>query len=93
VNFAARVAKYNNAAAVNVSANGTLLGSAKGRSTDIDGSDGKTGLGDLALFSTNLLSNPSAQQTDYDLNGTTGLADLALFSSELLTGPTLTYCP
>jgi hypothetical protein len=70
-----------------------VLGNVKGRSTDIDGNDGRTGLGDLALFSANLLSNPSAQQTDFDLNGSTGLGDLALFSAELLTGPTLSYCP
>jgi hypothetical protein len=93
VNFGARVAKFNNANTIEVAANGVVLGNVRGRSTDIDGTDGRTGLGDLALFSANLLSNPSAQQTDFDLNGTTGLGDLALFSAELLTGPTLSYCP
>ena len=93
VNFGSRVAKFNNANTVEVSANGVVLGNVKGRSTDIDGNDGRTGLGDLALFSANLLSNPAAQQTDFDLNGSTGLGDLALFSAELLTGPTLSYCP
>jgi len=93
VNFAARVAKFNNANTVEVSANGVVLGNVKGRSTDIDGSDGKTGLGDLVAFSINFLSNPSAQETDFDLNGNTGLGDLVIFSSEFLTGPTLAYCP
>jgi hypothetical protein len=93
VNFAARVAKFNNANTVEVSANGVVLGNVRGRSTDIDGTDGRTGLGDFSLFSANLLTNPGAQETDYDLNGSTGLNDLALFSGELLTGPTLTYCP
>lgn len=93
VNFGSRIGKFNNSNTVEVSADGVVLGNVKGRSTDIDGTDGKTGLNDLALFSTNLLTNPAAQQTDFDLNGTTGLGDLALFSTELLTGPTLTYCP
>jgi hypothetical protein len=59
VNFAARVAKFNNSNTVEVSADGVVLGNVKGRSTDIDGIDAKTGLGDLALLSGNLLTNPS----------------------------------
>lgn len=93
VNFGSRVGKYNNANTVEVSANGVVLGNVKGRSTDIDGSDGKTGLGDFVLFSGNFLSVPSAQETDFDLNGSTGLGDFVLFSAEFLTGPTLAYCP
>jgi len=93
VNFGARIGKFNNSNTVEVSADGVVLGNVKGRSTDIDGIDGKTGLGDLGLLATNLLTNPAAQQTDFDLNGSTGLADLGLFASEVLTGPTLTYCP
>jgi hypothetical protein len=93
VNFASRVAKFNNANTVEVAANGVVLGNVKGRSTDIDGTDGKTGLGDFVLFSGNFLSVPAAQETDFDLNGNTGLGDFVVFSSEFLTGPTLTYCP
>ena len=93
VNFASRVGKFNNANTVEVSANGVVLGNVKGRSTDMDGSDGKTGLGDFSLFSTNFLVNPAAQESDFDLNGNTGLADFSLLSGEFLTGPTLTYCP
>jgi len=93
VNFASRVAKFNNANTVEVAANGVVLGNVKGRSTDIDGTDGKTGLGDFVLFSGNFLAVPAAQETDFDLNGNTGLGDFVVFSSEFLTGPTLTYCP
>lgn len=93
VNFGARVAKFNNANTVEVSADGVVLGNVKGRSTDIDGIDGKTGLNDLSILAANILTNPAAQQTDFDLNGTTGLGDLGLFATELLTGPTLAYCP
>jgi hypothetical protein len=93
VNFGSRVAKFNNSNSVEVSADGVVLANVKGRSTDIDGSDGKTGLGDFSIFSVNFLSNPSAQETDFDLNGTTGLGDFSIFSSEFLTGPTLAYCP
>jgi len=93
VNFASRIAKFNNANTVEVSANGVVLGNVKGRSTDIDGSDGKTGLGDFLYFSGKFLSVPTAQETDFDLNGNTGLGDFLIFSGEFLTGPTLTYCP
>ena len=65
----------------------------KGRSTDIDGTDGKTGLGDFSAFSSAFLSAPATQQTDFDLNGNTGLGDFSIFSSEFLGGVTGTYCP
>ena len=59
VNFASRVAKFNNANTVEVSANGVVLGNVKGRSTDIDGTDGKTGLGDFVLFSSEFNTGPT----------------------------------
>jgi hypothetical protein len=93
VNFGSRVAKFNNANTVEVSANGVVLGNVKGRSTDIDGTDGKTGLGDFVLFSSNFLSVPSAQETDFDLNGTTGLGDFVMSSDQFLHGPTLATGP
>jgi hypothetical protein len=93
VNFGARIAGHNNSNSVAVSADGVPLAAVKARSTDLDGADGKTGLGDLALFSANLLNNTSAQETDFDLNGTTGLSDLGLISSELLSLVTGSYCP
>jgi len=93
VNFGARVGGYTNAFLVVVIADGVILGNARARSTDIDGVDGRTGLGDLAHLANNLINNASAQETDFDLNGTTGLGDLSLFSTELLSPIGGTYCP
>lgn len=93
VNFASRVAKYDNANNVDVIADGVPLFVVKGRSTDIDGTDGRTGLGDLVQFSAAYLSAPATQQTDFDLSGTTALGDLVIFSSQYLGGVVGTYCP
>lgn len=93
VNFASRAAKFDNANNVDVIADGVPLFVVKGRSTDIDGTDGKTGLGDFSAFSSAFLSAPATQQTDFDLNGNTGLGDFSIFSSEFLGGVTGTYCP
>ena len=93
VNFAARVAKFDNGNNVDVIADGVPLFVVKGRSTDIDGTDGRTGLGDLSLFSSAYLAAPATQETDFDLSGTTALGDLSIFSSEYLGGIIGTYCP
>lgn len=93
VNFASRVAKFDNANNVDVIADGVPLFVVKGRSTDIDGLDGRTGLGDFSTFSSAFLSAPATQQTDFDLNGNTGLGDFSIFSSEFLGGVIGTYCP
>ena len=93
VKFAARFGGYTNVDAIYVDESGIELGSVKARSTDIDGLDGKTGLGDFALFSNNFLGNTAAQETDFDLNGLTGLADFSLFVNEFLSGATAPYCP
>jgi len=93
VNFGTRLGGYSNSSLVQVIGDGEPLGVVMGRSTDLDGVDGKTGLGDLALFTANLLSNAAAQETDFDLNGTTGLGDLSLFATELLSHASGTYCP
>jgi hypothetical protein len=92
VNFASRVAKFDNTNGVEVSAEGVVLATVKGRSTDIDGTDGTTGLGDFAIFGNNFLNIPAAQETDYDLVGGTGLGDFAIFGAEFLNGATGTYC-
>ena len=66
----------------------------KARSTDLDGLDGRTALGDLALFSANFLTNQAAQETDFDVNGTTGLGDFTILIAEFLRfEPAQTYCP
>lgn len=93
VNFASRVAKWDNANNVDVIADGVPLFVVRGRSTDLDGIDGRTGLGDFSIFSSNFLAAPAAQETDYDLNGTTGLGDFSVFSAEFLGGVIGTYCP
>jgi|SRR5688572_6136962 hypothetical protein len=93
VNFASRVAKFDNTNGVEVSADGVVLATVRGRSTDIDGTDGTTGLGDFAIFGNNFLNNTGAQETDFDLGGNTGLGDFAIFGSEFLNGATGSYCP
>jgi hypothetical protein len=93
VNFAARVARFVNTNGVEVSADGVVLATVKGRSTDIDGADGTTGLGDFAIFGNNFQNNPAAQETDFDQDGSTGLGDFATFGAEFQNGTTGTYCP
>ncbi len=93
VNFASRIAKFDNANNVSVIADGVPLFVVKGRSTDIDGSGGSTGLSDLSAFSVAYLTAPATQETDYDLSGSTGLPDLGFFASEYLGGVIGTYCP
>ena len=93
VNFASRVAKFDNTNGVEVAADGVVLATVRGRSTDIDGTDGTTGLGDFAIFGNNFLNNTAAQETDYDQGGNTGLGDFAIFGSEFLNGATGSYCP
>ena len=92
VNFAARVGKYDNTNAVEVSADGVVLATVRGRSLDIDGLGGANGavsLGDFVLFSSNF--NTAAQETDYDVNGSTGLGDFVIFAGGYNTGNT--FCP
>jgi hypothetical protein len=93
VNFASRVARFDNTNGVEVSADGVVLATVRGRSTDIDGNDGTTGLGDFAIFGNNFLNNSGAQETDFDQTGTTALGDFAVFGAEFLGGATGTYCP
>lgn len=93
VNFASRVAKFDNANNVDVIADGVPLFVVKGRSTDIDGTDGTTGLGDFAIFGNNFLNNALAQETDFDLDGGTALGDFAVFGAQFLGGVVGTYCP
>jgi hypothetical protein len=93
VNFgSARVAKFDNSNNVEVSADGVVLATVKGRSVDIDGAgttSGAVSLGDFVIFSGNF--NTVAQETDFDQNGTTGLGDFVIFAGEYNT--TNTFCP
>jgi hypothetical protein len=92
VNFASRVAKFDNSTGVEVAAAGVVLANVRGRSTDIDGNDGTTGLGDFAVFGNNFQNNPAAIETDFDQNGSTGLGDFAIFGAEFQTFINGTYC-
>ena len=93
VNFAARLAGWDNTNAIPVFSGSEELTRVRGRSTDLDGADGTTGLGDFAVFGANFLTNPPAAETDFDLNGTTGLGDFAIFAAEFLATQAASYCP
>ncbi len=93
VNFASRIGRFVNTTGVEVAADGVVLANVRGRSTDIDGTDGTTGLGDFAIFGNNFLNNTAALETDFDEGGNTGLGDFAIFGAEFLNGATGTYCP
>ena len=93
VKFAARLGGYDNTNAIEIVHEGVVLGIVKGRSTDLDGADGTTGLGDFALFAANFLNNQAAPETDFDLGGSTGLGDFSLLSAEFLRNTTSAYCP
>ena len=91
VNFASRVAKYDNSNNVEVSAAGVTLAMVKGRSVDIDGAgttSGAVSLGDFILFAANY--NTAAQETDFDVSGSTGLGDFIIFAGAY--NSTNTYC-
>jgi hypothetical protein len=71
--------------------------SIKARSTDCvtsasAGGSETTGLPDYAYFANNFTNNPSAQETDFDLNGSTGLGDFAIFSYEYTHSAATTLC-
>jgi len=91
--IAARVGGYENSNAIELLVDGVIITFVKGRSTDLDGLDGRTGLGDFSIFTANFLGNTAAQETDFDLSGTTALGDFAIFSQEFLNPAVGTYCP
>jgi hypothetical protein len=93
VNFAARVARFDHGMNIDVRADGVPLFVVKGRSTDIDGTDGTAGLGDFTIFAHNYLYAGAAQETDFDLDGSTGLNDFSIFAAEFLGQVTGSYCP
>jgi hypothetical protein len=93
VNFAAKFGGWNDANSVEVVGDGVSLAFVKGRSPDYDG-DGRVALSDLVTFSSDFLTNPSAQRSDFDLNGSTGLGDLVLFVDQFLhAGGPQPLCP
>lgn len=95
VTFFPRFGGASNSAVVSVDSRGVILANVRARSTDLDALDGRTGLGDLALFSSFLLTDPQNHpEADFDLSGgTLGLGDFVIFSAEMLGGAQGTYCP
>src|SRR5205823_5171001 len=53
--FALRTGRSANASTVEVTSSGVVLGHVQWRSTDIDGLDGKTGVGDVTYFASKYL--------------------------------------
>jgi hypothetical protein len=92
-NFVPRFGGWNDANSVAILVDGVIVGYVRGRSPDYD-ADGRVGLADLAIMTSDLLNNAAAQRSDFDLNGSVGLGDLALFSQQLLgAGSTQVLCP
>jgi hypothetical protein len=64
------------------------------RSTDMDGIDGCTGLGDFGMFAERFLSSLPHPEADFDNSGgPLGLGDFSIFSRDLLSGVKGSYCP
>jgi hypothetical protein len=82
-NFAAKTGKFTNANTVEVSASGVVLGNVKWRSTDIDGADGRTFLGDFAYFAARYNTVPAPEcNFDLSVSDTPVLGDFAIFATE-----------
>lgn len=92
--FTPRFSGCSHDASVVVSAEGVALATVPARSTDLDGVDGSTGLGDLSILAHALLQNPGGYpEADFDCSGGVTLADFAILARELLSGVHGAYCP
>ncbi len=78
-----------------VSVVGVGLAEVPARSTDLDGVDGMTGLGDLGRFSIAFTGEPGSHpEADFDASGgPIGLMDLLIFAQEFGLGVRAGYCP
>ena len=85
VNFVPRFGGWNDAYAVEVSADGVVLSLVKARSLDYD-KDGKVGIADFSAFSEDFLTQPATLRSDFDLSGVVGIGDFSIFS-EQFPGP------
>lgn len=90
--FQPRFGGFANAPAIQVRADGVLLGQVMARSTDID-VDGATAVGDFNLFRINFLFNPGALETDYNEDGATLVGDFDIFRKVFLNDVPGTPCP
>jgi hypothetical protein len=83
-----------NGQGVEVSGDGVIMGEIPARSTDMDGIDGCTGLGDFGMFAERFLSSSPHPEADFDNSGgPLGLGDFSIFSRDLLSGVKGSYCP
>lgn len=91
-NFASRTGKFTNSNTVEVSANGVVLGNVKWRSTDIDGLDGRTFLGDFGYFAARY-NTVAAPECNFDLSvgDIPALGDLGIFATEYGATAAMTY--
>jgi hypothetical protein len=95
VNFALRVGGFANARLVRVSGGAGLLDvNVPARSTDIDGADGRTGLGDFAYFATRY-GLVTAPECNFNLSADDipVLGDFAVFAAEYQGTSGAAYCP
>jgi hypothetical protein len=91
VNFVPRFGGWADANSVMVLADGVVLAAVKARSPDYD-RDGKVGLADLAEFTNDYFTQPTALRSDFDLVTGVGLGDFAIFSRQFNVTPQ-TLCP
>jgi hypothetical protein len=91
--FALRTGGYTNTSTVEAIGDGVDVGLARWRSTDIDALDGKTGLGDLAYFSSRFLGRVPAPECNFDRSASDvpDLVDLEIFTAEYLSGASGSY--
>jgi hypothetical protein len=93
--FYPQIGKFNNGNSIDVSFNGIVIGSAKGRSTDING-DGQTAIVDLGTFSPLYLDGLNGHyhpEIDYNADGQISIADQSIFTAEFLSGAVHGVCP
>ncbi len=93
--FRPRFGGHAEGQAIEVGADGVVLGYAPARSTDMDAQGGSTGLGDLTLFVPLYLAGATNHpEADFDgSGGPIGLGDFTIFAREYMTGATGAYCP
>ena len=92
--FHPRFGGYANGQDVDVIGDGVVVTSVPARSTDMDGVDGCTGLGDFGMFAQRFLSSSPHPEADFDNSGgPLGLGDFSIFSRDLLSGVKGSYCP
>jgi hypothetical protein len=93
--FHARFAGSDPSPALLLSSDGVNLGRVVGRSTDLDGQGGGTGLLDFAAFAAGFASTVPNVSLNFDGSASEvpDLVDFALFARELAAAARVPYCP